>query len=89
MNRMQTAFTVLNYLITRATIDGTNESGVIRIPYADLLESVGRKIETAEDKQNAELDLIIRIDMQWDEHSDNDDKSVEIDVEFTPDEDNQ
>jgi len=84
-SRAYTPFTVLNYLITKATVEGTNDKAVVRVPYADLLASIGKKVETEEDFSNSELDLVISIELNWEEHVEDDEQAVEIDVDFTED----
>ena len=81
-NRAQIPHTVMNYLLTRAVTDGTNESAVIRVPYADLLSTIGKKVETDEDRQNELLDLVVHITLSWEEHDDDEEQAVEMDVDF-------
>lgn len=83
--RGQVPFTVLNYLITRATVDGTQESATVRVPYEDLLALIGKKVESDEDRQNSLLDLVIKMELSWDEHTEDDQEIVEIDTEFSED----
>jgi hypothetical protein len=84
-SRAYVPFTVLNYLITKATIQGTEDAASIRIPYADLLASIGKQIETEDDKQNAQLDLVVNIQLSWEEHIDDADQTVEMDMDFNED----
>lgn len=84
-SRAQVPFTVLNYLLTRAVTEGKNETATIRVPYVDLLATIGKVVETEEDKQNSELDLVVNISLEWEQHSDDENEAVDIDVEFTPD----
>lgn len=57
---LQVPHSVLNYLLTKAAVSGKVAKTTLRVPYADLVASVGKST-------TKEADLVITIEMSWDE----------------------
>lgn len=57
------AHKVLEYALTKAAVSGKLTKTTLKIPYSELLESIGQKSDRS-------LDLIVTIELNWDETND-------------------
>jgi hypothetical protein len=60
------AHSVLEYLLTKAALDGSPRSSTLRIAYSDLLKGIGQMSESPE---NNDLVLVLDIKLSWDSHN--------------------
>jgi hypothetical protein len=75
MSALLSAHRVLEYLLTKAAVTGQLKSTKVRIPYKELAASIGSTEAQA-------LDLIVKIDLEWDEQKT--DEEVEMEADSGP-----
>lgn len=63
-----TVHTVLSYLMTKCVIDGSSRKATVRVPYSQLVNSIGAKANP--DYQDT--DLVVTLNFIWDESLSND-----------------
>jgi hypothetical protein len=76
-NNHPAAHSVLEYLITKATLDGESRKAIVKIPYWELAKSIGKVIENSDYDI---VDLKVEINVSWAE-GDGGDTSVEMSEE--------
>jgi hypothetical protein len=54
------AHRLLDYLITKAAVSAKTSSKTVRIPYSELLKTIGQT-------SNKDVDLVVTISLEWDE----------------------
>jgi hypothetical protein len=74
MSKHAAAHSVLEYLITKATLDGETREATVKIPYWELAHSIGKVIEKADYDV---VDLQVQIKVTWEE-GDGGDTSVQM-----------
>jgi hypothetical protein len=62
MSRILSAHRVLEYALTKAAVSAKLTKTTLRIPYKELLHSIGQSTDK-------EIDLVLTIDTAWDETS--------------------
>ena len=66
MSHILSAHPILEYALTKAAVSAKLTSTTLRIPYKELLSSIGRSTDK-------EIDLVLTIEMAWDETNANGD----------------
>ncbi len=82
MESINSAHKVLEILLTKAAISSKPSASTVRIPYKDLLASIGQKT----DKQ---IDLLVTISLEWDAAEYDQSLSLDEYMELVEEEENE